>query len=163
MRVRTNAPIAGCLAAAIAATVAAQGPRVVDIARVGDRASEQEHEYAGDNTIDGTIDGRVYRQARGSLSYALNVYDDTEVAVVCTFRGTEEQRLTFDLLVDGRKVRTATVVTSSAAPSNVEYRIPRDFTRNLTRLFITLRAVDGPTPGLIELRTIQEHLELGPA
>ncbi len=148
---------------AMASIAAAQGLRVVDVVTVGDRVSEAEHEYSGDGVIDGTIDGKPYRQTRGSLSYALNVFDDTEVTVVCLFRGTEGRPLAFDLLVEGRKVKTSTLVTPSAAPSSVEIRIPRDFTRNLTRIFITLRAVDGPTPGLLELRTVQEHLERHPA
>jgi hypothetical protein len=33
-------------------------------------------------------------------------------------------------------------------------------TRGKTRISVTLRAVRGPTPGVIEWRTVQEHLEL---
>ncbi len=147
------------LAIALASTPSAQGRRVVDVVKVGDPASEKEHEFVGDGAIDRTIDGRPYRQTRGSLSYALNVFDDTEVAVACTLRGTDGKRLAFELLVEGHKVKTATFETPSLAPSSVEVAIPRDLTRDLTRIFITFRAVDGPTPGLIELRTVQEHFE----
>lgn len=157
-RARLGAPLVVLLAMA-SAPAAVQGRRVVDLVRVGDEASEQEHEYAGDGVTEGVIEGRPFRQARGWLSYELNVYDDSEVALSCTFRGTEGRRLVFDLLVEGRKVVTHTLVTPSAAPTSVEIRVPSSMTRDLTRIFVTLRAVSGPTPGLIELRTVQEHLE----
>ncbi len=162
-RVKAGSLRVALLTMVMASIATAQGLRVVDVVTVGDRISEAEHEYSGDGVIDGTVDGRPYRQTRGSLSYTLNVFDDTEVAVICVFRGTEGRRLAFDVLVEGRKVRTSTLVTPSAAPSSVEIRVPGDFTRNLTRIFVTVRAVDGPTPGLIELRTVQEHLERHPA
>ena len=87
------------------------------------------------------------------------MYEDSEVTLGCTFRGTEGHSLVFDLLVEGRKVLTHTLVTPSAAPTSLEFRLPRSLTRNLTAISVTLRGVDGPTPGLIELRTVQEHLE----
>ena len=65
----------------------------------------------------------------------------------------------FDLLVEGRKVLTHTFVTPSPAPTSLEFRLPRSHTKNLSSISVTLRGVDGPTPGLIELRTVQEHLE----
>ncbi len=158
-RVIVTAVAVVLLAGLSIAVAPAQGPRVVDLVKVGDRASEQEHEYAGDGVADGIIDGKPYRQTRGSLSFALNVYDDSEVVVRCTFRGTEGRTLAFDLLVEGRHVATHTFKTPLAAPSSVEFRIPAGVTRNLTRIFVTLRAVDGLTPGLMEMRTVQEHFE----
>jgi hypothetical protein len=161
-RARVTAVVVVLLAAVMAAGALAQGPRVVDLVKVGDRASEREHEYAGDGVADGIIDGKLYRQTRGSLSYALNVFDDSEVVIRCTFRGTEGRTLTFDLLVEGRNVGSRAFATPSAAPTSVEFRVPAGITRNLTRIYVTLRAVDGLTPGLMEMRTIQEHLERDP-
>ena len=108
------------------------------------------------------IDGRTYREARGWLSYSMAVYEDTEVTLSCVFRGTEGRRLAFDLLVEGRPVKTHAVVSPSSRPASVEFRIPFEITKGLTVIHVTLRAVDGPTPALLELRTVQEHLE-GPA
>jgi hypothetical protein len=136
-----------------------QGRRVVDLVTIGDARSERQHEYAGEGVATGGVDGRTYRQTGGWLSYSLKVYDDTEVAVQCTFRGSEGRRVAFVLLVDGQKIPAPAFSSPSAAPVTVEYPVPIAVTRGKTVVSIMLRAVDGPTPGLIELRTVQEHLE----
>ena len=138
---------------------ATQGLRVVDVVNAGDAASEREHDYAGEGATAGVIDGRAYRQARGWLSYSMAVYEDTEVTLSCVFRGTEGRSLAFGLLVDGRPVKTHTVVPPSSRPAIVDLRIPFEITKGLTVIHVMLRAVDGPAPALFELRTVQEHLE----
>ena len=150
------------LVLSLAPVAASQGRRVVDVVNAGDAASEREHDYAGEGATAGVIDGRAYRQARGWLSYAMAVYDDTEVTLTCVFRGTEGRSLAFDLLVDGRPVKTRTVVPPSSLPAIVDLRIPFEITKGLTAIRVMLRAVDGPTPPLLELRTVQEHLERQP-
>jgi hypothetical protein len=139
--------------------VAAQGRRVVDVVRAGNAASEREHDYDGAGTTVEAIDGRTFRQARGWLSYSLAVFEDTEVTLECAFRGSEGQRLAFDLLVEGRKIVTHTFVSPSPAPVKVAFRIPFDVTKGLTSIHVMLKAAGGLTPGLLELRTVQEHLE----
>jgi hypothetical protein len=139
---------------------AAQGRRVVDVVKVGDPASEREHEYAGEDVTRGVEDGRVYRQPGGWLRYSLTVYEDTEVTLACTFLGSSGRRLTFDLLVDGQTILSPTFVSPSAAPVAVDYTIPFRLTKGKTVISVTLRATGGPTPRLIELRTVQEHLEI---
>lgn len=146
-------------AVSIGFAAAGQSRWVVDVVQSGDAKSEREHDYTGEGVTDGTIDGRAFRQARGWLRYSMRVYGDTEVAVVCVFRGSETQRFVFDLLVDGRKAATHTFVSPSAAPVTVEYRVPMKLTEGRTRVSVMLRGVEGPTPGLVELRTVQEHLE----
>ena len=147
------------LVLSLAPVAASQGLRVVDVVKVGDPASEREHDYAGEGATAGAIDGRAYRQAHGWLSYAMAVYEDTEVTLSCVLRGTEGRSLAFDLLVEGRPVKKHTVVSPSSRPAIVDLRIPFEITKGLTVIHVMLRAVDGPTPALFELRTVQEHLE----
>ena len=92
-----------------------QGLRVVDRVKAGDAASEREHEYAGEEAIHGIADGRPFRQAHGWLSYSLAVFEDSEVTLNCTFRGTGGRMLYFDLLVEGRPIATHAVVSPTAA------------------------------------------------
>lgn len=136
-----------------------QGRRVVDVVMVGDPLSESAHEYAAEGAVEGIVAGRRFRQAQGWMRYSLRVYEDSEVTLACTFRGTEGRRLVFDLMVEGRKVLTRVLETHSAEPTSLEFRLPQTLTRSLTAIAVILRGVDGPTPGLIELRTEQEHLE----
>ena len=147
------------LVLSVAPVAASQGLRVVDVVKVGDPASEREHDYAGEGATAGVLDGRAYRQARGWLSYSMAVYEDTEVTLSCVFRGTEGRSLAFDLLIEGRQVKTQTLGSPSAQPMSLDLLIPREITKGLTTIHVMLRAVDGPTPALLELRTAQEHLE----
>ena len=144
--------VAGCVllvGTAGAPLAEGQGRRVVDLVRVGDqieRVDARVRRRRGDRRRHRR---RSFRQARGWLRYSLSVYEDSEVTLACTFRGTEGHSLVFDLLVEGREVLTHTLVTPSPAPTSLEFRLPRSHTKNLTAISVTLRGVDGPTPGLI--------------
>lgn len=163
--VPTTAAVVGCpgvrtlhLAPRIS-HVAAQGRRVVDAVTVGDPRSERAHEYAGEDATAGGTGATRFVQARGWLRYSLATYDDAEVTVRCTFRGSEGQRLPFELLVEGRSILTHTFVSASTAAATVDLAVPLSVTRGKTVISVMIRAVNGPTPGLINLQTIQEHLE----
>jgi uncharacterized protein len=137
----------------------AQARRVVDVVTVGDPRSELAHDSAGEDVTAGLVDGHRFKQARGWLRYTLATFDDTEVTLVCTFRGSEGQSQVFDLLVEGQKVATRTVASASSASVELEFRLPLGVTAGRTNLAVTIRAVGGPTPRLAALRTVQEHLE----
>lgn len=139
---------------------AAQARRVVDVVVVGSPRSEEAHEYAGERVTDGRADGRTWREGPGWQRYILTVFDDTDVTVVCTFRGSEGQPRRFALEVEGRVIPTRPFASPSAVPVTVEIRVPFSVTRGRTSIGVVLRGVDGPMPGLLELRTVQEHLEL---
>jgi hypothetical protein len=81
------------------------------------------------------------------------------VTIACTFRGSAGRQLGFDLLVDGRLVLTQGFESPSDAPVVTELRVPLRFTEGRSRISVTLRGVNGPAPGVIELATVQEHLE----
>ena len=131
---------------------------------MGDARSEREHEFVeGPGVTEGVVDGRVFRQATEWLRVSLTVYDDTEVTLTGTFRGTAGATVAFELLVEQRQVKVRPLVSPSTTPVSVEFPIPMALTKGKTRICVEIRAVTGPTPGLIELRTVQEHLELSPA
>jgi hypothetical protein len=145
----------------LAATVSAYRPdrRIVDRVIVGDVTSEQAHAYDGDGVTTGVAAGRTWRQARGWMRYALTVFDDTEVTVACTFAGTDDAPRTFELIVENHVVTSYTFRSRSTAPETVELRVPIEVTRGHTNIMVMLHATNGPTPALIELRTVQDHNE----
>ena len=134
---------------------------VVDVVQSGDAKSEREHDFASDGASDGIVAGRAFRQAGASgwLRYTLRSYDDTALTVACLCRGTEGRRVTVELLIDGQAAGTHTLESPSAEPVLKEWRVPERLTRGKTTITLMLRGVGGPTPGVIELRTVQEHLE----
>jgi hypothetical protein len=130
------------LLACLGATVAARPDRrIVDRVTIGDARSEHEHAAA---------------KGAGWVRYALNVFDDTEVTVSCTFAGTTVPR-TFDLIVENKMATTHTFNSRDSA--TVEFRVPLSVTEGRTNILVMLKATKGPVPALISLRSVQDHNE----
>ena len=127
--------------------------RVVDRITIGDARSEQEHAYAGEDVSSSIAGGR---QTRAWMRYARTVFDDTEVTVACTFAGSDGQH-TFELVVENQLVTTSTF--RSRESQTVEFRVPLALTKGQTNILVMLRAINGSTPALLELRSIQDHNE----
>ena len=100
--------------------------RVVDRITIGDARSEREHAYAGEEVSSGVAGGR---QTRGWMRFALNVFDDTEVTIACTFAGGDVAQ-TFDLVVENQVVASHTF--RSRESRTVEFRVPLALTRSTT-------------------------------
>ena len=140
----------------------AQVRRIVDIVKIGDTANERDHDYAGEDVIAGLSAGKPFRQTRNWMRYGLKVYEDTEVTVACTFVGSDAARVPFELVVEDQLVSTHMFTSPSTAPAVAEVRVPFALTKGKTNIMVMLRAAkgaNGPTPALLELRTIQDHLE----
>ena len=133
--------------------------RVVDIAAAGNAHSEADHGYAGEGASVGAANGKTFRQTRGWMRYSLAVFGDTEVTVACTFLGSAGVPLTYDILIEDRLVATRTFTTPSSTPVVVDFTVPFGITRGMTNVVVTIRARGGVTPALLELRTVQDHLE----
>ncbi len=146
------------LALSVMTTIATPADRrIVDRVIIGDVVSEESHGYAGGGVTVGTADGRTYRQARGWMRYALTVFDDTEVTLAASFLASGDTARTFDVIVENHLVASHTY--RSAETSTVEFRVPFAITRGRTNLLVVLRATDGSTPRLTELRSVQDHNE----
>jgi hypothetical protein len=106
--------------------------------------------------VTGTADGRTFRATHSWMRYALTVFDDTEVTISCTFLGVDAPR-TFELIVENRVVSTHSF--NSAKTATIEMHVPLELTKGRTNILVTLRAIDGPTPALVEVKTVQDHNE----
>lgn len=146
--------------------------RVVDTVVAGNAASERSHGYAGHEATSGVMDGKSYREARGWMRYAVTTFDDTEVTLVCTFApavmdsasGARE----YDVLVEDSVIATKKFGARSAGASEsataspaavVEIVVPFSLTKGRTNVAVMLRARNGSTPALRELRVVQDHNE----
>ena len=150
--------LAACATAIAASPFRHHDRRVVDLVAAGRPESEAEHGYAGHDDSTGTIDGRAYRQARGWMRYAVTTFDDTEVTIACTFLGSASG--SFDLIVEDSVIATKRVDVTTGTPTVVELLVPFAVTKGKTSIAVMLRAHNGPTPRLHELRTIQDHNEV---
>ena len=142
------------------AHTAAQGVRVVDAVNVTAAGEETAHGLHGDAMTVGETDGRKWRSASGWFSYTLRTYDDTPLTVVCVFAAAAEVGEAFDILADDRKVATRVREPGSATSREFKVTLPLAETAGKSQVTVTFRAHPGaPTARLLELRTVQEHLE----
>ena len=141
--------------------------RTVDIAEVGNVVSEALHGYVGDKAELGTHNGVSFRRARGSLRFALKTFEDTDVTIACAFVTTDSMARSFDVIVEDSLIatrswpasRSRTSTEATSVSSTVEILVPFALTKGKNNIAVMLRARDGSTPALREIRTIQDHLE----
>jgi len=131
--------------------------RTIDSVDVSSDASEQAHGFASEGAGQGFVEGRRWRDTRnGFISYTLKIQPDRPLTLVCTFRGSEGQRRSFDILVDGQKVATENLEYHPTELLDKEYAVPETLTRGKTQ--VTVRFVPQPnarTGGVVELRSVQ--------
>jgi hypothetical protein len=148
------------VALGVAVPAAAQSVRVVDAVSVGAADSEAAHHFEGRESALGDSDGKTWRSATGWLSYSLRIYDDSPLTIVCVVAGTDGASEAFDVVVDGRKSGTFTRGPSDAKASELALHVKFADTEGKRSVVVSLAAHPGSrTARLIELRTVQEHLE----
>jgi len=133
--------------------------RTVDILRVGEQQSEHDHNLAGENTGSGSAQGRKWRHSTngGWFSFELKIDPVKTNELLCTFWGGETGQRTFDILADGSKIATQTLLTNQ--PGNffdAAYEIPASLTRGKEKLTIRFQAhADNWAGGLFGIRMLR--------
>jgi hypothetical protein len=152
--------LAGLGSPATSAGARAQGTRVVDRVCAAESRSEADHALDGRALTDGQSAGRRWRGAREWFSYTLRTYDDSPLTLVCLFAGTGGRRQEVDVIVEGRKVATQAVWSPGTETVEAVLRVPETWTLGKTSVTVKFQARPGESiPGLLEVRTVQEHLE----
>jgi hypothetical protein len=131
--------------------------RTIDTVDVSEDASEAAHAYKGEGTDTGFVEGRRWRDARnGFISYDLKIDGSRPVTVVCTFRGSEGRRRTFDVLVDGQKIATESLEYHPTELLDKEYKVPEALSKGKDRITVRLQPQgEARTGGVVEIRTVQ--------
>lgn len=138
---------------------AAQGVRVVDSVTVGLAADEAVHHLSGERTTGGSTGGRTWRSAAGWFAYTLRTYDDSPLTIVCSLADAGDIEEAFEVLVDGRVVKTVRRGPAAMAET-LSVAVPFAQTSGKTTVTITFRALAGTrTARLLEVKSVQEHLE----
>ncbi|MGE5359066.1 MAG: DUF6805 domain-containing protein, partial [Bacteroidales bacterium] len=110
---------------------------------------------------EGFFEGRRFRTttAGGWISYELKA-SDKPLKIVCTWRGAEGNRPTFDLLVDGQKVATEALGYHPTGTLDTEYVLPAALTANKSKITVKFQAQPGSTVGaLLDVRTVWADLQ----
>lgn len=115
--------------------------RTIDAVEIGESQSERNHQYQGERAIEGLFEGKRWREAQnGWFSYELKVLPDKPMMLVCTYRGSEGRRRSFDVLVNGEKVATQHLEIHPGEFFDIEYPLPQNLTRGKERIIVKFQA-----------------------
>jgi len=117
--------------------------RRIDEVAIGVPVPEREHGLEGERTQSGSHLGRNWRHATagGWFSYQMKVSPDRPMTLWCTYWGDEGGKRTFDILVDGEKIATQTLLHDKPGDFfEVEYPIPAELTRGKQAVAIRFQA-----------------------
>lgn len=124
--------------------------RTVDAVRIGEEASEREHNLQGEKTSSGEFNGRRWRHAveGGWFSYDLRVPPDQPVELLCTYWGSDSGGRVFDILVDGKKIATQTLDNNRPGSFfDVVYPLPTNLTAGKEKVTVRFQAHPGRLAG----------------
>lgn len=124
--------------------------RTVDVVFPGEAQSERDHSVKGGRSSAGDFGDRKYRHATdgGWFSWDLKIQPSQQLDLLVTYWGSDSGNRTFDILVDG--VRLATVSLRPEKPGqfrDVTYPLPKDLTRDKTRITVRFAAHAGQFAG----------------
>ena len=133
--------------------------RTLDMVKIGDPASEKEHDLRSQKSESGHHLGKAWRHAldSGWFSYVLKVLPDWPMTFMCTYWGSDVGR-TFDLIIEGIKIATQVVnVNKPGDFFDVEYKIPSELTRGKNKVTVKFQAhANSIAGGLFGCRMLKE-------
>ena len=131
----------------------------VDAVTISDQQSERDHNFQGENSRQGSFEGKGTREARnGWFSYQLKVLADRPMTLVCTYVGSEGRGRTFDVVVDGVKIATESLANHPTELFDAEYKLPEQLTRGKQTVTVKFQAFPNSTAGsVIDVRLIPKH------
>jgi DUF1680 family protein len=118
--------------------------------------SERQHGFKGEKALSVDFEGRKGRESRdGWFSYDVKVDPARSMVLVCTYRGSEGLRRSFDVLVDGTKIATENLAYHPTELLDVEYVVPGELTAGKKTVTVMFKPLPGATTGaLYELRVV---------
>ena len=125
--------------------------RTVDRVNPGEEQNERDHKLEGEKTEAGDFGNRKWRHADdgGLFRYVVKVLPDQPQELSVTYWGSDAGRRVFDILVDGKKLATERL-SSTTAPSSFfdqVYPLPEDLTKGKNQVTVTFQAHPRQTAG----------------
>ena len=122
----------------------------VDVIRIGEMQSERDHNVEGEKTEAGDALGRKYRHAvdGGWFSFDMKVTANKPQQLICTFWGGEQGERVFDILIDGNKIATQTLLNNKPGTFYEEiYNIPQEILKGKNLVKVKFQAYKGKMAG----------------
>jgi uncharacterized protein len=124
--------------------------RTVDWLQPGEMQPERDHNQRGENTEAGEYNGRKLRHAvaGGWFSFELKVDPAKTNNLVCTWWGSENGLRTFDIVVDGQKIATQTLLDNKPGQFwDATYAVPAELARDKEKVTVKFAAHPGNFAG----------------
>lgn len=131
-------------------TPAALVARRVDEVKIGDPASEQEHQMKTRFSGRGIFSGRAVRDASngGGICYQMKVDPNRPMCLCCTYWGNDAEGRRFDVLINDTVIATQTLNFNDPGHFfDVEYEIPERLTAGQSAVTVTFQAYPRKTVG----------------
>ena len=129
---------------------------VTDRVMTGDPASEREHNFQAYRFQTGERMGKKWIKSPLWFRYDLNVVPSSPNILSCTYWGGDSSK--FDILIDGRLLKSEILGGGRGEFLNVGYGIPPDLIRGKSRMAVMFRAKENkPTAEVYELRVVQKE------
>lgn len=135
--------------------------RTVDEVRPGEQQSEHDHtlQSAASNTGDGPDGGPHWRDAApgGWFSFEVKTLPGVAQDLVCTYWGSEEGNRNFDILVDGTKVASQSLLQNKPGQYfDAVYPLPVELVAGKDKITVRLQGQPGAmTGGLFGCRVVR--------
>jgi len=126
------------------------GPNLVDEVRIGETASEAEHELQSRFSGSGMYLDRHVRDAwnGGFFSYVLKANPVQPMKLRCTYWGNDNDRRRFDVLVNDRVIATQQLEFNAPGRFfSVDYDLPPDLTLGKARVTVVFQAYPRSSAG----------------
>ncbi|MEK7391385.1 MAG: DUF4986 domain-containing protein, partial [Fibrobacterota bacterium] len=153
------------LSAAQAAALLLEG-RTIDRITPGQQQPEVDHKMVQTNTVASVNQGESVREGGAcsggtgaSVSYELSTNDEADLSLWVRYWGNETScTRTFDILVDGQKVATESLVNKWKKPEfvNVEYPLSNNLVSGKKTVTVKFQAASGMVGGLYGVRLLRK-------
>lgn len=112
--------------------------------RPGEMQPERDHNFVGEQTEPGQMEGRKYRKANegGWFSFTMDVKPDTPLNLLCTYWGNLGDKYKFRILVDETVIATAIIHWWGNSFIEKSYRIPEELTKGKNAVTVKFQALD---------------------
>jgi uncharacterized protein len=134
----------------------------VGYAQPGQMQSETDYNYQSEDASPVRVMGQPGRRGSGWFSFDLPVEANRPMKLIVTYSSSERQKRTFDILVDGRKLKEETMERSEPVHFfDVEYAVPADLVEDKQRVTVKFQATGGnEIAGVFGIRMIRADAEL---
>lgn len=124
--------------------------RTLDVMRLGEMQPERDHNFKGERSHTGDVDGIRWRDATdgGWFSFTLDTKCARSAELQCTYLGTDGGGREFDILIDGQKIAAEKLsVKQEPGIYTVNYTVPATLLSSKQSVIVKFQALPGKTAG----------------